>query len=922
MRNLFPFRQTGISGALAIFLALSGSLLALYWLIFNGDSYQNIQTATFLDPVAIPFNSVKIGDLIILIHLDNFLVFQEFHAFPVALSSGESYIFGLIVSLISITSLALFSQFRKFHFIAAGVGWIFLLTLSNSNGLNIGGPSSSVPLIVLISGTMLPTVLFHIFGTESKFWFRWLLLLCSFSVSVVILIFLSPIPNPTLYLAEQSLVVGLGLSIAWIFWQGHGLISGFFVLLSKANENLQTKISLQYTLLTAVYLLMLIFLVLDLRGESNLPFPTFAPIYLIFPLGILGWFSMREKIKQSDDLVAPATVIQALYILGFSMLVWTVWKLKVAANQPAEELVEHVLVYSQFGFSLFFFIYLNSNFLSLMNSGKSVYKVMYKPYTIPHYHLRIGGMIVFLVITSYMDAILAAQANSLTTSILGDYYYQTDQKLEASILYENSWDRYRYNPKAKNLTAHLLFQLNQPTLAKEHLEESFAQAPQVDNILLVSERLQRENKHFESIYYLENGLKLFPGNLYLLNNLALFYVLVQRYEDASLLLKSHAEKSPITMSNWIALQTKMGIPSESKHQGNELINQINHLAALRKKGEKPESTQLVSLKKTLEKESSPMLLLTGYRNLFTEINLEDPSSAIKLLDSLSKREEFLDYTMQVQETAIIRSLGAGRVNEAVKNLNGLAFRNPRDAAYYLNLTGLIQAQQLDFQKASKDIILAVEKGFKAIEPFHLTILELGGFEEKAAELVLKFPEKATTGVTEELALFGKFNQQLPEKLFEVWKTIKNPENKTAFAIKLLSHKAHGLTKAQLTELGKALSGKIDLENELQAFLKNPDWTDPKALGAFTRFLGLEEELTANPYFTPLILSAADRANDPLLAYEIINSASDFNQDPLLWIRKVQAARRIGLDNYATAAIQEMSTWMTWDEIEQLQMTIY
>jgi hypothetical protein len=37
---------------------------------------------------------------------------------------------------------------------------------------------------------------------------------------------------------------------------------------------------------------------------------------------------------------------------------------------------------------------------------------------------------------------------------------------------------------------------------------------------------------------------------------------------------------------------------------------------------------------------------------------------------------------------------------------------------------------------------------------------------------------------------------------------------------------------------------------------------------------------------------------------------------------VQAAKRIGLDNYATAALQEMSTWMTWDEIEQLQMTNY
>ena len=43
---------------------------------------------------------------------------------------------------------------------------------------------------------------------------------------------------------------------------------------------------------------------------------------------------------------------------------------------------------------------------------------------------------------------------------------------------------------------------------------------------------------------------------------------------------------------------------------------------------------------------------------------------------------------------------------------------------------------------------------------------------------------------------------------------------------------------------------------------------------------------------------------------------------MLWIRKVQAAKRIGLDNYATSALEEMSKWLTWDEIEFLQGTNY
>lgn len=915
-------KAAGFAQLSALLLLVTGGLFALYSLIFSPSAFPNIQAAAFLDSVAIPFSSEKIGELTIPIKLDNYLVFQDFHSLPAKYTLRESYLFGGIVLLIATSALALFSQFKKIPFLGAGVGWIFLLTLSNVNGLNIGGQSANVSLIILLAGTVLPLVIFHIWGIQVNFWIRWAVIFLGFSISIAVLIHLSPIPNPALYLAEQSLIIGLGLGLSWIFWQGHGMLSGVFVLLSKANQNLGTKVSYQVLMLALIYFVTLIFLMLDLRGEVDLPFPTFSPIYLIFPLGIFSWFSIKEKINQIDELAGPKTTIKALYFIGFAMVLWLIWKLEISANQPAEELVKHLLVYSQTGFTLFFFIYLMTNFLGFLNSGKAVYRIMYKPHALPYYHLRIGGVITILVVTIYMEAIVAAQTNSLTNNILGDYYYQTEQKLEASILYENSWDRYRYNPKAKNLTAHLLFQLNQPTLAKEHLEQSFAEAPQVDNILLVSERLQRENKLFEAIYYLENGLKRFPGNPHLVNNLALFYTLVQRYEEAALLLKDHATAFEVTSSNWTALQTKLGLEPNSLENGTDLIGKINQIAAIRKKGEKPESSELELLKDLLEKETSPMLIHAGYRNMVTEINTTDPTSEIRFLDSLAKSEAFLDFTMQLQETAILRSLGAGKINEAVKNLNGLAFRNPGDAAYYLNLTGLIQAQQLDFQKASKDIILAEEKGFKALESHHLAILELGGFEDKAAELTLQYPEKADLKISEDLFLFGKFNQQLPEKLFETWKIQTNQEYKQAFALKLLSHKAHGLTKSQLSEIGKSLSGKVNAENELQVFLKNPDWSDANSLGAFMRFFGLNEDLTANPYFTPLVLSAADRAKDPLLAYEIINSASDFNQDPLLWIRKVQAAKRIGLDNYATAAIQDMSAWLTWDEIEKLQMTNY
>ena len=890
---------------LSLFLGV-GAILGGYGIYGTTNSSPNLQVGAFVDSLAVPFSTTNIGALSIPIQVDHFLVFQNYQVVPYPMGTTESLIFGGFVLLLSVTVLATLSHFKKFPFVGAGIGWILILTLSNLNGLNIGGASSNLPLLLLLTATLLPTLYFHIWGYQLAFWIRWTVLALTTGGTVALLILISPIVQPSLYLAEQSLIIGLGLSIAWIFWLGHGLLSGLLVIISKANAGVRAKTSFQFSGIAFLYLGLLFYLLLYLNGEVSLPFEGFSILYLVFPLGHIGWYSTQEKLAQRDNLASSNTILQTLYLLGFTCTLWTIWKLTLSHNQAGEELIKHLLLYSQLGFSLFFFIYVVINFFPLMNQGKPVHPVIYKPYVLPYYHLRIGGTIAFLVTTTYFEAIIAFQASSLTTNIVGDYYYQTNQKLEASILYENSWDRYRYNPKAKNLTAQLLVELNQPSLAKEHLEESFDLAPQVDNILLLSDRLQRENKPLEAVFYLENGLKFFSANPYLTQNLALLYTLLKKEKEAVALLASLPKNNPIAEANWIALQAKLGNKVDPPAQLEDLIVRINWIAAARKNRLELEADMLTDLKSKLEQEKSPILVQAGYRNLMATQNLGDPTSDLILLDSLAKREDFLPYSMQVQETAILRSLGAGRVNEAVKNLNGLAFRNPGDAAYYLNLSGLILAQQLDFEKASKDFAFSTEKGFKAQLPIHEAIRIWK--EDALAE------GKQLNSMQAELAFLGVFNQSNPQKLFTEWKTLPSGKFKLEVALKLFSHKAHGLSTQQLLELGEYFKGKVDREADLTAFLTQPDWTNPESLRHFARFIGSSEELTANPYFNPLIWSAALQTQDKLQAYELLQSASEFTKDPLIWAKKVHAAQGIGLDRYAADALEEMKTWMSEEEI--------
>jgi tetratricopeptide (TPR) repeat protein len=915
-----PIRSNTFSTGklLPLFFMATGIILASYSILSPKYTHPNLQPGAFVDRLPVPFSTVQVGGIEIPIQVDHFLVFQNYQVTPYPFTTTENYLFGIFVFLLSITVLANLSQFKKIPFLGAGIGWILLLTLSNFNGLNIGGLNSNLPLLLVLAATLIPTIFFHVWGSQYPLWIRWVVLAATTGGTLTSLLSISPIIEPSLYLAEQSLILGLGMSIAWIFWQGHGILSGLMILISKANAGLTTKTSIQFAVVALVYIGLLFALLLHVNGEFSLPFTNFSPFYLVLPLGLFGWISTREKLAQSENLASTVTSLQSLYLLGFASTLWTLWKLTFSQNQAGEELIKHLVLYSQLGFSLFFFIYLAINFFPLMHQGKSVHPVLYKPFILPYYHLRIGGTIAFLVITAFLEAIIAPQLSALTSNIVGDYYYQTNQKLEASILYENSWDRYRYNPKAKNLTAQLLFELNQPSLAKEHLEESFDLAPQVDNILLLAERLQRENKPFEAVFYLENGLKFFPNNSYLSQNLALLYTLVKKEEKALALAAEHSKDNPLATANWLALAVKLGKKVEMPEADEDLILLINQVAAARKNGTQVDAQILEIVKKKLEMERDPLLLQAGYRNLLAMQNLEDPSWDIRLMDSLAKREDFLDYTLQFQETAILRSLGAGRINEAVKNLNGLAFRNASDAAYYLNLSGLVLAQELDFEKAAKDFAISKEKGFQADLPIHEAVRNwqserVTGNSEPTAD-----PDAAEN----ELTFMGRFNESMPQELFKSWEAIASPDFKLEMAWWLLSHKAHGLTTPQLQEIGAFLKGKTDRIADLDAFLQAADWTNANSLRSFTKLIGAYEELTANPYLSPLIWAAALQTKDKLQAYELLQAASEFNKDPLLWAKKIQAAQDLGLDRYAIEAREEMKNWMSEEEIEALLGEMY
>src|SRR5690606_24788301 len=147
------------------------------------------------------------------------------------------------------------------------------------------GQSANYPLIILLASTLIPLIYFHLWGEKIHLVIKWLIFLATTFSALATLIKLSPITSPEIYLAEHTLTIGFCFALAWAFWNGHGILSGIYILLARANRNLNLNITLQITIISFLYISTLFCILLDLQGGFNLPFPTFSPLYLLLPVG-------------------------------------------------------------------------------------------------------------------------------------------------------------------------------------------------------------------------------------------------------------------------------------------------------------------------------------------------------------------------------------------------------------------------------------------------------------------------------------------------------------------------------------------------------------------------------------------------------------------------------------------------------------
>ncbi len=910
-------------------LIIVGSIIGVTVLSFLNSPNLPIATYVESEKFDVPLENISTGTGEILLETQNHLLWSWFESLPPESYPAVSQLIGLLMWFLLMVFVVLITTLNRYAFLIGAGTLILLLSFSGVNALNIGGINTNYGLMICLFGLVLPAGVIHIFFDHWGFSKRLLTVFVSGIACFFALIYFSTSISPTLLFSENFSLLAMIITAGFSVYIGHAFISTLFTGLVALNQNIGIKISWHFSIFSTVYLVWIGLNFLVITGSiSSIPLIPYQFLFIL--VGCLGYFEVNRKMQYISQPYDSPWTGRGLYLAGFGISLLVMFKADLTVNTPMADFMEHIFIYSQLGFGLLFYLYLMINFSPIINSGKAINQIMYKPPYFPYFHMRLGGLLTMLILLVYADGIIAIQFSTASTQTSADYYYSTSRPVEAGVLYDNAFERYRRNKKALNASAHLSLEQNQPTLALNTLTRSFNENPNPADILLLTGILKRSNKINDAIFYMEEGLKYFPNHSIMMNNLALFYHKINRADESMQYLEKMDSHQTAQLVNLTAIKTRYNI-GQGVEEGapDDLMARINRMAHLNRTGEKADFTLATDTIKNPDYPINRAMIRNQWTNAIDPLNTDQQ---FIVLDSLLANELMsLSNEEDIRESGLVLRYRAGHVNELLKQLNGMAFKFNRNAGYYHGFAAAVLTEQIDFKNAAIEWKQALEKGFSKFTPAHLPLLYFGGMENEAIFISgtygvpfpswMRFEENAKLVESDTIKYYrnlARLPEMLGSELFPALEEIQTPELCTDFVKALIFKKGHWLDDGELEYLKTLVpasdSGSL-LKNYIEA-LKNKNLFDD--LGV-SNYGGGDGWYRRNAFLAPLILMGLDRLNSDEDRYSLLQEACQFNKDPLLWINLVKYSRIIGLDQYASSSLAMMSDWIGSEELIELQI---
>ena len=707
-----------------LFIILAGcTILALAYMAVNSflGVHQFIDWNILATPekASVTLSEYQVGPFSLPFTIENTVFFQRYLGTAPLISPWSYYLFalaGVITTVFITTAISTFSRF--WFYLGTALFTLFLVSL-RIESLLLFDSNEKIGLITALVLYLPALYFFNKIKPEASLLIRILI----FSVLTITLaaffVMSSTIADPLWYLSTSMIMYCMIISIIFIFTVSHEILAGFVYLLF-GNSNTSNRQNLpHFLIISVIYLINLVLAYMHETGMIDWDI-LYINVYLLLAISaILGVWGFRHRQFQYEGIIDYKTAGYVLYFSGALICFITIGHFFQTGHDAGLEVIRDFTLYGHIGYGLAFILYVLANFGGLLKSDKPVYRVIYKPTSMPYFTFRFAGTIVvaaFVLKANWKVPVFqqkAAQFNSVA-----DYHYRNGETLLAERYYTEASEYALYNHKSNYSLGIINERKNNDARAIVRYNAAVTKYPSAQAYANIANIYENQGRFFDALFVLKDASKHLSSNE-LNNMMGLLYSSTSLLDSAAhYFLLGDEHRGLVSTSNMLALSALHDLPYEAEELtpgDTEDILLQNNLMALANN-----NRQVIKASLHAEgSEKSPIALELHYNSYVNRLFGIDTVD----IAELAALETQPAPASMIQKLKFIKSLHLyknGRVNEAFRQLNWIGSTTETVAADYFDKLGIWALEQQAPDVATTYFQYALERGHEAAA-LHLAI---------------------------------------------------------------------------------------------------------------------------------------------------------------------------------------------------------
>ncbi|GAB3333610.1 hypothetical protein GCM10027299_41320 [Larkinella ripae] len=523
-------------------------------------------------------------------------------------------------------------------------------------------------------------------------------------------------PVPALAFVGHALPGLLVVSLAFIFWISAEIMAALVYVTSVARTNRSDGSGRPLGLNNFLLISLLYLANLLLIWLSNTKVISWNPVvispFLLFLISlILGLWGFRQQLRQSENFMSFHDGGAFLY-LGLSLITTlTITYAFASANDPLIEALEDSIVYTHLATGLVFVLYTVFNFRPLYRQALPVYKVFYKPTRFSLWQTRLIAAVLTVVIIGVENFFPFNQATAGYFNTVGDFHAATGEVRIAEQYYTLALNSEFQNHKSNYAMASLALGQGDKATAAYYFQQALLKQPSPQAYAGLTAVLLEDNLFFEAVKMLQRGIRTFPKNGELQNNLGYLYAKTSVADSAYYYLAAasgNTAREDVPQTNllafWVRNPQLVSLDSLANASKPTTYESYEANRAALSFFRDPVDSAAVQRPDWLDEPLTDEGLNVGrFARLYNYAvrNRTADTSLVTVLKRMGEKPANQDFTDDLLFARAVTNYHTGNKRTAFELTDQLARDNQQNGSFYNSVTGLWMLEQGLNQKAAE-----------------------------------------------------------------------------------------------------------------------------------------------------------------------------------------------------------------------------